>query len=384
MHCCHCKIRFPHLVCQPVHLLLCVAKNHCLSHCQRIIQVTECIKLPFLFFYRDKKLFDPLQRQLIPLNQNPDWIVHKLPRHLEYFHGQSSRHQHHLRLRGQIPVNIINLFFETLVEHLIRLINDKCLQRPSNQISPLDQIVHPTRSPRHHMQTALQYFPILPQTLPSDTGMALDIHEIPQRTNNPLRLLRQLPRRTQNQHLGIATHSLIQKLQRRYRKDGGFSSAGLGLRNHIPSSDDGTNGPLLNRRWFFEAVGVDSAQEGGFEIHGIEGRAGSRIVVGRVVATPSISMVTRVMTVSVTGGVVMSLPAFVAGGSAEFILGVVAVMMTARASIVVGVFAGGVGVVGVAVAAALGAVIFVVGGVVAIAMTAGGAAGPVFWHDVLQ
>lgn len=70
MHCRYSKIGFPHLFCQPVHLSARVAKDYSLRYSERIIKVTEGIKLPFLLFDSDKKLLDSYFRKKIPSKVN--------------------------------------------------------------------------------------------------------------------------------------------------------------------------------------------------------------------------------------------------------------------------------------------------------------------------
>ena len=40
-----------------------------------------------------------------------------------------------------------------------------------------------------------------------------------------------------------------------------FTGSGLRLRNHVPSPNDRFNGALLNGRWFFESIGINTLQK---------------------------------------------------------------------------------------------------------------------------
>eukprot|EP00970_Alexandrium_tamarense_P006707 scaffold1164_cov191-Alexandrium_tamarense.AAC.3 len=189
--------------------------------------------------------------------------------------------------------------------------------------------------------------------------MALDIHKVPQRRNHPLSLLGQFTCGTQNQHLRIV-RPLIQQLQRRDGKHRRLSRTGLTLSNHIPSTYDGPNGTLLNRRGLFEAVGVYAAEEGGFEVHAVKGWAGGgEVVIGVVVIASFVA----------TGG-----------RAAKFIciLAIVVAVPTTIAAFVMSRF-----IVYSIAATAMFGVFFVVGSVVAVVtavMATGGAMGVILWH----
>ncbi len=63
MHGCNCEVILLHLLCQPVHLSLCIAEDDCLSDGQGVVQVTQRVKLPLLLLDCHKELLDALQRR---------------------------------------------------------------------------------------------------------------------------------------------------------------------------------------------------------------------------------------------------------------------------------------------------------------------------------
>ena len=63
---------------------------------ESIVEVAERVKLPLLPLHRHEELLDPLQRQLVTLDQDPDRVRHELAGHLQDLVGQSSRDQAHL------------------------------------------------------------------------------------------------------------------------------------------------------------------------------------------------------------------------------------------------------------------------------------------------
>lgn len=57
----NCEVILLHLLCQPVHLSLCIAEDDCLCDGKGVVQVTKCVKLPLLLLDCHKELLDALQ-----------------------------------------------------------------------------------------------------------------------------------------------------------------------------------------------------------------------------------------------------------------------------------------------------------------------------------
>ena len=110
---------------------------------------------------------------------------------------------------------------------------------------------------------------ILPNRGAADAGMALSAHIIAKSHHDLLDLLRQLPSRSQDQSLALG-QSIIDLLQDRDGKSGGFSGSGLRLSNHIVTLDAGDDGALLDGGGLLEAVGVDAAEKLLAEVHVVE------------------------------------------------------------------------------------------------------------------
>merc|ERR1719233_1515004 len=123
----HCEVSLPHLLCQPVNLTLRVTEDNSLCNCKCIIEVTKCIKLPLLPLYSNKELLDSLKRQLVTFYQNSDRIRHELASHLQDLVRQSGRDQTHLSCWRQISVDIIDLFFESFVQHFVSFVQNQHL-----------------------------------------------------------------------------------------------------------------------------------------------------------------------------------------------------------------------------------------------------------------
>lgn len=70
-------------------------------------------------------------------------------------------HHLHLRSRGKVTVNVIDLVLEPHIEQLITLIQNKHLDVFRAQVPSLDHVKHPTWCSRNDMLSVLQFTNIL-------------------------------------------------------------------------------------------------------------------------------------------------------------------------------------------------------------------------------
>mmetsp|Transcript_9961 Transcript_9961/g.30663 ORF Transcript_9961/g.30663 Transcript_9961/m.30663 type:complete len:217 (+) Transcript_9961:233-883(+) len=156
MHSTDSKVSFDHALGQAFNLFSSVAKDDSLSDCQRIVEITERVKLPFLMLHSHEKLLDTIQSKFITLHQDADRLVHKLLGDRENLWWKSRRHQHNLCGRRQITIDIVDLLLETHREHLISLIQNQHLDRPCTEVTTFDHIKHASRCSRHNMHTVVK------------------------------------------------------------------------------------------------------------------------------------------------------------------------------------------------------------------------------------
>ena len=69
-----------------------------LGDSESVIEVAQSVKLPLLSLDGHEELLDPLQRQLVTLHQDADWVGHELAGHLQDLVRQSRGDQAHLSL----------------------------------------------------------------------------------------------------------------------------------------------------------------------------------------------------------------------------------------------------------------------------------------------
>lgn len=125
VHTRHREVRVNHFLGQPLDLLLGITEDDGLGNRQTIIQVAQCIELPFFLLDGNKVLFDSLQCQLVSLDENLDGVFHKLRADGQDLLGEGGTHNHTLAVEGEVFVDIVDLRLEALVQHLIGLVEDQ-------------------------------------------------------------------------------------------------------------------------------------------------------------------------------------------------------------------------------------------------------------------
>src|SRR5437763_1814457 len=86
-----CKVDLTYLICKPIHFATCVTKDYGLCNGKCIVEIAQSIEFPFLFLDGDKVLLEAFESQLITLDQNPNWIRHKLSRHFQHVVWEGGR-----------------------------------------------------------------------------------------------------------------------------------------------------------------------------------------------------------------------------------------------------------------------------------------------------
>ena len=130
VHGAHSEVRLPHLLREPVHLTLGVAEDDGLGDGESVVQVAERVELPLLPLHGYEELLDALQCQLVTLDQDPDGVGHELAGHLEDLVGQSGGDEADLGGRREVSVDVVDLFLEPLVQHLVGLVQNQHLDSP--------------------------------------------------------------------------------------------------------------------------------------------------------------------------------------------------------------------------------------------------------------
>ena len=86
---------------------------------------------------------------------------------------------YHLSGRREISVDIVDLFLETLVQHLVGLVQHQHLDPAGPQGASADHVKHSSRSSRDDVLPIVQFPDVLPKVGPPNAGVTLHIHVVP-------------------------------------------------------------------------------------------------------------------------------------------------------------------------------------------------------------
>jgi hypothetical protein len=117
--------------------------------------------------------------------------------------------------------------------------------------------------------TFLELLHILTNISATDTSVALDVHIVTESNDDLLDLLSELTGGREDERLS-ALDGHVEFLEDGDGKRGGLASARLGLGNDIVTFDNGDNSTLLDGRWAFETISIDTAEKFRFQIHVVE------------------------------------------------------------------------------------------------------------------
>ncbi|CAG8739255.1 2613_t:CDS:2, partial [Acaulospora colombiana] len=144
-----------------VHFTPAVAEDDCLSNGDRLVQVRERIKFPFLLFdscamseitldrlwnqLTDIELLDAFQREFVPLDEDTNGITHKLLCYFQDIGGHGGREQDNLCILREMLEDFVDLIFESTRKHFVSLVKTEDLDAVGLQRSSIDHIKYPTR-----------------------------------------------------------------------------------------------------------------------------------------------------------------------------------------------------------------------------------------------
>ena len=125
--------------------------------------------------------------------------------------GQGCRYQNYLSKRWEVSVDIVDLIFESSVQHFVSFIQDKQSDGSCPEISATDHIEHSSGGTGDYMLPRFQFSQVFKHIVTPE-GMALNVHTITQGGYNFLDLECRLASGTQYQDLCLLDHG-VQGLQ---------------------------------------------------------------------------------------------------------------------------------------------------------------------------
>ena len=248
-----------HLLRQPIHLPASVAEDDGLCDRDRLVQITQGVQLPFLLFHRDIELFDALQRQLVPLDENPNRLSHELLGHLEHICGHGGGEKNDLGVLREELEHFVDLVLETARQHFISFIKTEDLDGVGPEGPAVDHIIDTAGGTDDDVNTLLQFAHVLTDVGPSNTGVAFNVHVVTESDDDLLDLLSKLPGRSEDESLS-PFDGQVELLEDGDGESRGLASTGLGLRNDIVALDDGDDRTLLDGGRTFEARGEKTSE----------------------------------------------------------------------------------------------------------------------------
>ena len=243
-----------HLLCQPVHLPASVTEDDGLSDSHRLVEVAQSVQLPFLLFDGDVELLDTLQSQLVPLDENPNRLSHKLLCYLEYISRHSSREEDNLDVRREELEDLVDLVLETAGQHLICFIETEHFDVGGNEGLTADHIEDTTGCTDDDRNTSLQLGHVFTDVGTTDTGMAFDIHVVAESNNDFLNLLSKLTGRCDDECLS-RYYCRVEFLEDGDGKGCSLASTRLSLSDDIVILDYGDDCTLLDSGRTLKTIG---------------------------------------------------------------------------------------------------------------------------------
>ena len=242
------------LVGEPVDLSAGVAEDDGLGDGDGLVEIGEGVELPLLLLDGDVELLDTLKGKLLLLDQDTDGVTHELGGDLQDVLGHGGGQQGDLGGLGQELEDVVDLLSETTLvplapilhgrveiqtyrKHLISLIQNEQLHVVGLQDTALDHILNTTGGTDDDVRAIAEGGHVLTDVSTTNTGMALDAHEVTNGDNDLLDLLSQLTGRSKDKRLASLQVG-VDLLQSSDREGSSLSGTRLGLSNDIVAYSD--------------------------------------------------------------------------------------------------------------------------------------------------
>jgi len=220
------------LVGEPVDLSAGVAEDDGLSDGDGFVEVGKGLQFPVFLLDCNVELLDTFEGKLVLLDEDTDWVTHELGGDLEDILRHGSGKEDDLGgLRKELE-DVVDLLGETTGKHLIGLVKDEHLHVVGLEDTALDHVVDTTWSTNDDLWTLLESLHVIPDRGTTDTGVALNLHEVANGDNDLLDLLGQLTGWGKDQSLA-GLEGRVELLEGGDGESGGLSSTGLGLGDNV-------------------------------------------------------------------------------------------------------------------------------------------------------
>mmetsp|Transcript_31888 Transcript_31888/g.51287 ORF Transcript_31888/g.51287 Transcript_31888/m.51287 type:complete len:267 (+) Transcript_31888:357-1157(+) len=191
-----------HFVREPVDFTTCVTVDDGLCDGEGVIKVAKSLELPILFFDSDIKLLDTVEGYGGPLHENTHRLTHESFRYFKNFIGHGGREQANLNLGGHLLEDVVDLVAETSREHLICLVENKCVYLVYFDGPSTNHIKDTPWSTDNELDTLAEDVHIFADRGTADAYVGGDIQIVSKSASYLLDLLSQLAGGCQNEGLG--------------------------------------------------------------------------------------------------------------------------------------------------------------------------------------
>jgi len=220
------------LVGEPVDLSAGVAEDNGLGDGNGLVEIGKGVKLPLLLLDGDIELLDTLKGKLLLLDQDTDGVTHELGGDLKDILGHGSGEQGDLGRLGKELEDVVDLLGETTGQHLISLVEDEKLHVVGAQDTALDHVLDTAGGTDNDVGAVTEGVHVLTDVGTTDTGVAVEGHEVTNGNNDLLDLLSQLTGGSKDQSLASLQVG-VNLLQGGDGESGSLSGTGLSLGDDI-------------------------------------------------------------------------------------------------------------------------------------------------------
>jgi len=180
------------LVGEPVDLSAGVAEDDSLGDSDGLVEIGEGVELPLLLLNGNVELLDTFEGKLVLLDENTDGVTHELGGDLEDVLGHGGGKENNLGRLGEELEDVVDLLGETARQHLIGLVENEHLHGVGLEDAALDHVVDTAGGTDNDLGTVLESLHVVTDAGTTDTGVALNVHEVTDGDNDLLDLLGEL------------------------------------------------------------------------------------------------------------------------------------------------------------------------------------------------
>lgn len=220
------------LVGEPVDLSASVTEDNGLSDGDGLVEIGEGVELPLLLLNSNVELLDTLEGEFLLLDKDTDGVAHELGGDLKDILGHGSGEQGDLGGLGKELEDVVDLLGETTGQHLIGLVEDEELHGGGGENTALDHVVDTAGGTDNDLGTGAEGVHVLTDVGTTDTGVAVEGHEVTDGNNDLLDLLGQLTGGGEDKSLASLDLG-VDLLQSRDGEGSGLTGTGLGLSDDI-------------------------------------------------------------------------------------------------------------------------------------------------------